>query len=481
MQTLVWFREDLRTKDNPALYHAAKNSTAGVVAVFLLDTAMWQEHTMAACRVDFLLRGLQALSVALQELNIALLIETVTGMKAVPAKILALVKSTKSQAVFFNRQYEVNEARRDAAVVAILEKNQLDCHTYNDQMILAPNSVLNKQGEYFKVFTPYKRAWLNEFKHQKIKLLPAPKKQPRLAMKASPVPTLLKGFDSNVDPALWTAGEKAAQKQLGQFTKLRISAYEKTRDFPAVAGTSNISPYLSAGMISARECFLTALASNHDSLDAGNLGARTWMSELIWREFYKQIMISVPRICMGRAYKLATEKLPWNSDKKQLIAWQTGNTGFPLIDAAMRQLNQTGWMHNRLRMVTAMFLAKNLFLDWRLGEKYFITHLIDGDLASNNGGWQWCASTGTDAVPYFRVFNPVTQSQRFDPAGDFIRQYCPELKDFDKKAIHDPYRYNAKLAASVNYPRPLVDLTTTRKQAIALFKKLGAKAAAGAG
>ena len=218
-------------------------------------------------------------------------------------------------------------------------------------------------------------------------------------------------------------------------------------------------------MISPRECFLAAFKANNQQLETGHNGAVVWMSELIWREFYKHLLVAVPRISMNKAYQLKTEKLPWSKDKKLFSAWANGKTGFPIIDAAMRQLNTTGWMHNRLRMIVASFLAKNLQLDWRLGEKYFMQHLIDGDLAANNGGWQWSASTGVDAAPYFRVFNPLRQSRRFDPAGDFIRQFCPELKHLTAKEIHNP-------AQTLNYPRAIIDLEKSRRHFIAGYKKI---------
>jgi deoxyribodipyrimidine photo-lyase len=472
MRAIVWFREDLRVNDNPALWHAAQKSKGNVVAIFLLDIAMWQKHEMAACRVEFLLRGLQALSLELAILNIPLLVRQVD--KNVPADILKLVTELKCEALFFNQQYEVNELARDAAVTALLEKNDIAVNSFHDQTILLPGSVTTGGGGYFKVFTAYKRAWYQKFSKTNDAPLPAPKKQAALEIKSSSVPTALAGFKSTVDPEIWPSGEKVAHKRLQKFIKDHIKNYAKERDFPALCGTSQLSPYLAMGMISARECFHAALLANHNELDSGNQGAATWMVELIWRDFYKNILIAVPRISKHHAYKRATEKLAWRNDKKQLQAWQEGNTGFPLIDAAMRQLNTIGWMHNRLRMVVAMYLAKNLFLDWRLGERYFIQHLIDGDLSSNNGGWQWSASTGTDAVPYFRVFNPVTQSERFDPNGTFIRKYCPELAALDDKSIHDPHSRAPLLAAAANYPMPTVDLKKSRAEAIERFKKLGA-------
>ena len=230
-------------------------------------------------------------------------------------------------------------------------------------------------------------------------------------------------------------------------------------------------PLSSCWMISPRQCFQAALAANNNRLIDGNKGALVWMGELIWREFYKYVLILNPRVSMHKPFKLITDQLPWKYDEHLLQAWQQGKTGYPIIDAAMRQLNTIGWMHNRLRMIVAMFLAKNLFLDWRLGEKYFMQHLIDGDLAANNGGWQWCASTGGDCAPYFRVFNPVRQSERCDPKGYFIRQYCPELADLDDKSIHDPWHKAANLVHD-SYPKSIVDLNTSRGDFIRAYHLL---------
>jgi deoxyribodipyrimidine photo-lyase len=235
-----------------------------------------------------------------------------------------------------------------------------------------------------------------------------------------------------------------------------------------------LSPYLAAGMISPRQCFLSALDANDNELDTGNQGAITWLSELIWREFYKHILVSAPRVSMHKAYQCNTDKIRWDFDNKQLLAWQQGQTGYPIIDAAMRQLNTMGWMHNRMRMVVAMFLTKNLFFDWRLGEKYFISHLIDGDLSSNNGGWQWSASTGTDSAPYFRIFNPIQQSLRFDPEGKYILQYCPELTGFTSKSIHDPHASAPLIATQQGYPHPIIPLRSKREKVLAAYKKLSA-------
>jgi deoxyribodipyrimidine photo-lyase len=232
-----------------------------------------------------------------------------------------------------------------------------------------------------------------------------------------------------------------------------------------------LSAYLAAGVISVRQCLHAVLSRNHGELDSGNPGAVVWINELLWREFYKHILVGFPRVSMGRAFRRDTEALPWRHAPDELAAWQQGRTGYPIVDAAMRQLLATGWMHNRLRMVAAMFLSKNLLIDWREGERWFMRHLIDGDLAANNGGWQWSASTGTDSVPYFRLFNPHSQSRRFDPEGRFLRQWLPELDALSDRQIHDPSSAGA-LFLPAGYPPPIVDLGMSRARALDAFRNL---------
>lgn len=473
MLGLVWFREDLRVFDHTALYQAASKCQGGIVGLYIIDAHMFKEHQVAACRVDLILRGLHELSRDLAELNIPLIIIQVSDTQKIPAEIVKLMQKIHVDVLFYNRQYEVNEQRRDQAVCDYLTTNNLSSVSFDDQTILPPGIITTQKGQYFSIFTPFKRAWYQEFLAQRaVQLLPKPKKQVILSIKSSPVPESLTGFKSHISSDLWPAGEKYARARLQKFIASDLQHYAKNRDFPALAATSRLSPYIASGMISARECFLSAFDANHQELDTGKMGAVTWMAELIWRDFYKHILQAVPRISMHRAFKQETDQLAWRDVDAERIAWEEGRTGYPLVDAAMRQLNATGWMHNRLRMVVAMFFSKNLFLNWRLGERYFMQHLIDGDLAANNGGWQWSASTGNDAAPYFRVFNPIRQSERFDPKGDFIRQYCPELAGFDSKSIHDPHGRAPLLAKQAGYAKPMVDLASSRERVISAFKMI---------
>ena len=259
-------------------------------------------------------------------------------------------------------------------------------------------------------------------------------------------------------------------QRLRSFCREQVQDYQLQRDLPAVAGTSCLSPYLALGVLSPRQCFNRLLAECPALLENTDGGAFTWLNELIWREFYRHLLVAYPRLCRHRPFIDWTDGVIWNHSEQQLIAWQQGRTGYPIVDAAMRQLNETGWMHNRLRMISASFLVKDLLIDWRHGERYFMSQLLDGDLAANNGGWQWAASTGTDAAPYFRIFNPTTQGERFDSNGAFIRRWLPELAGVPDSDIHQPWRWAQRQQQHLDYPLPLVDHKLARLATLAAFE-----------
>ena len=474
MRVLVWFRSDLRTDDNTAFVHACQDATRGVIGVFTVCAAQWCEHDWADTKVEFLLRNLACLAERLKRLNIPLLILQPGRFDNVPAALADLAHRHQCDALYFNREYEVNEQRRDAAVTDLFSDAGLSVRGFDDQTVVAPGTVQTKAGSFFTVFTPFKRAWVAYIEARGAgACLPAPRPQPELLCAPDLIPEQVPGFDlSRGQPELWTAGERPAAAQLSAFIECRLSRYKKDRDEPAADGTSRLSPYLTLGVISPRRCLEAARAANRGRLDAGLAGPNTWITQLIWREFYRHVLVGFPRISMRRAFKPATEQLPWRHEDMQFRAWCDGRTGVPIVDAGMRQLFQTGWMHNRLRMIVAMYLTKDLFIDWRWGERHFMRHLIDGDLASNNGGWQWSASTGTDAVPYFRVFNPASQSRKFDPDGDFIREHVPELGDMDGRSLHNPDRWPAGTHARLDYPEPLCDHAEARRKTIAAFRGL---------
>jgi deoxyribodipyrimidine photo-lyase len=474
MRPLVWFRADLRTDDNRALYHACQEASRGVVGVFTVCHEQWTEHHWADVRVEFLMRNLACLSERLKALKIPLLIVRTKRFDEVPTELLKLARKHDCNALYFNHEYEVNEQRRDEAVREAFRKDGLPVATYHDQTIVRPDAVETQEGKFYTVFTPFKRAWMAHVKQQGgIEPLPAPQRQKELVCSPDTLPERIPGFHlTEGKPDLWPAGEKYALEHLTTYVREQLDDYKKRRDYPAVPATSRLSPYLALGVISPRRCLVEAAEANGGRMDSGRQGPETWISELVWREFYKHILVGYPRVCMGQAFRPETEQLEWSYDEEAFGAWCEGQTGYPIVDAGMRQLQGEGWMHNRVRMVVAMFLTKDLFIDWRWGEKHFMRHLIDGDLASNNGGWQWSASTGTDAAPYFRIFNPFSQSAKFDKDGDYIRHWVPELKDVPTAALHDPAKLDVSLRREAGYPEPICDHKQAREHAISAFKAL---------
>ncbi|MCQ4295198.1 deoxyribodipyrimidine photo-lyase [Pseudomonas stutzeri] len=471
MSQLLWLRTDLRTSDNPAL--CAAMAAGPTVALYLITPGQWLAHDDAPCKVDFWLRNLAQLSAQLQALNVPVLIREVDDWQAVPEMLLTVCREHQLQRVHYNDEYGVNEQRRDQAVTTRLENAGISVLGHLDRLLFAPGSVLTQSGSYFKVFGQFRRACLARLSMSLPPCKGVPAAQLPMHISSDPVPGEASGFARPSDylRALWPAGEAFAQRRLASFVEDDLNQYHHRRDLPAEPGTSQLSPYLAAGVISIRQCLHAALGYNQGELDSGSTGATTWINELLWREFYNHILVGYPRVSMHRAFRAETEALPWRRASNELKAWQEGRTGFPIIDAAMRQLKATGWMHNRLRMVVAMFLSKNLLIDWREGERWFMRQLIDGDLAANNGGWQWSASTGTDSVPYFRLFNPISQSQRFDPDGQFLRRWLPELQHLNKSDVHNPSAQRSLFGAA-DYPKPIVDLGETRARALAAFRNL---------
>ncbi|MCQ2989986.1 deoxyribodipyrimidine photo-lyase [Pseudomonas tremae] len=471
---LIWLRSDLRVHDNTALTAALQRGPT--LAVYLLSPAQWRSHDDADCKVDFWLRNLVELEKALGKLNVPLLIREADTWDKAPEVLSTLCKELKVEGVHLNQEYGVNETRRDQAVQQTLEKDGIHVTHHLDQLLFKPGSILTKTGNYFQVFTQFKKVCYTRLHEAMPRLVRTPSAQQPLSVKSDAIPEQVNGFapPSKALRDLWPAGEAEASRRMAAFADEQISYYKTDRDFPAKPGTSQLSAYLAAGVISPRQCLHAALASNQGEFETGDVGTVTWINELLWREFYKHTLVGFPRVSRHRAFRPETEALKWRDAPDELLAWQEARTGLPIIDAAMRQLLETGWMHNRLRMVVAMFLTKNLLIDWREGERFFMRHLIDGDLASNNGGWQWSSSTGTDSAPYFRIFNPLSQSERFDPEGVFIKRWLPELADLNKKQLHDPSSIGGLFGAA-DYPKPIVDLSKSRARALAAFKALPAR------
>lgn len=450
----MWLRRDLRLFDNAALHHAL-TSGHKVLCVFIFDTTILAALPRADRRVAFIHASLTQLKQALNRLGSELIVRHGDPTTAIPQ----LVAQYNAAAVFTNRDTEPKALQRDNDVTASLQRMGVPMHLYKDQVIFERDEILTKGGQMYQVFTPYKRAWLDRVSGESLASWPVQPYLDNLVLHdAEPLPTLAAlGFDE-LDVSALRPGMDGGEALFDEFTA-RMARYHETRDFPAVKGVSYLSVHLRFGTVSVREL------ARH-AWQAGGEGALCWLSELIWREFYQQLLWHRPQL-VDHAFKPEYDRLPFPNRQDFFDAWCEGRTGFPIVDAGMRQLNQTGFMHNRLRMITASFLVKDLLVDWRWGERYFAEKLNDFDLASNNGGWQWAASTGCDAQPYFRIFNPATQSQRFDASGKFIRRYCPELAALSDREVHAPP------LSTPGYPAPLVDHATQREAALQLFKVRG--------
>ncbi len=468
MASLYWARTDLRVFDNPALYNAAQDGPTH--AVYLVAPGQWLRHGDAPVKVDFWLRNARAQAKALAERGIAMHVLQADTWSQAPDLIADLCRKLGVETVHCNIEYAVNERKRDRAVGQRLQQDGIGFLGYHGATLLPPGSVQTGAGDYYKVFTPFAKRCRSLLREAPLQPIAAPPLSSQPAS-AGRFPAKLDGYQAP-SPALqqrWPEGEEAADAALANFVGSAIDDYQQARDIPARDGTSRLSPYLAAGVLSPGQCLRAALAANHGELDSGNAGIQTWITELLWRDFYLHLLAGFPQLSMHQPMRPETAQVRWRDAPDDLQAWQQGRTGVPIVDAAMRQLLETGWMHNRLRMVSAMFLSKNLLIDWRLGEAWFMQHLVDGDLASNNGGWQWSASTGADAAPYFRVFNPVSQSQRFDPRGHFLRRWLPELAELDDKSIHEP---SAAQRRACDYPAARVDLKSSRQRAIDAFSGL---------
>jgi deoxyribodipyrimidine photo-lyase len=461
---LVWFRTDLRLHDNLALAAACRDRQANVIALFIATPQQWQQHHMAPRQAAFLQAHLNALQSQLARKGIPLLFREMADFSATVDEVKKVCDEHQVSHLFYNYQYEINERKRDARVEKTLEG--VICQGFDDSVMLAPGSVMTGNHQMYKVFTPFKNAWLRRLKEGLPECVSAP--APRDVTLGEPSLIAVNYPQTSFDGDLFPGDEKSAITRLRHFCQQQATEYEEKRDFPAIEGTSRLSACLTLGVLSPRQCLHRLLVECPEALDGGP--GSVWLNELIWREFYRHLMTFHPELCRYKPFINWTDKVAWRNDPALLTAWQQGKTGYPIVDAAMRQLNDTGWMHNRLRMIVASFLVKDLLIDWREGERYFMSQLIDGDLAANNGGWQWAASTGTDAAPYFRIFNPTTQGEKFDGEGTFIRQWLPELKAVPGKAIHTPWQWAEKEGVDIDYPRPIVDHKQARLETLAAYE-----------
>ena len=464
MANLFIFSNDLRLEDNAALYNASLSKN-GLEALFLFNKDKWQLHYESPLKIKFQLNNLEKIKEELNNLNINL---RVLSPKLDDENKLILEEALKINAskVFINSEYGFNEKQRDENLRKLLADNRIDLIEF-DTSIINPEKIVTGAGTHFKVFTPYSRSFREELNKEYLQCFPPPAKQQTKIGDSDEIPNFeLENTLKKNALKLYEPGEKAAIEILENFFENKISDYKVARDFPAQDSTSKLSVYLSSGIISAKKCVSKLLEISEDSPGTGEY---SWFNEIIWREFYKYIIFHYPRVSMRKSFNEKYDQVEWRDDEEDFVAWTKGETGFPIIDAAMKQLLNTGWMHNRLRMIVAMFLSKNLLIDWKRGEEFFMQNLIDGDHASNVGGWQWSASTGVDAAPYFRIFNPITQSEKFDKEGLFLKHYLPNLEGLSSKEIHNP---DIELRKELNYPMPITDLSSSRKRAIEVFSKI---------
>jgi deoxyribodipyrimidine photo-lyase len=463
---LWWIRRDLRLSDNPALTAALTHAPA-VLPVFVLDPALLNSpyHRAAEKRLAFLFGGLRELDADLRARGSRLILR-----QGRPLEVLStLVAETGADAIFAAEDFSPYARRRDALIA-----RHLPITLVNSLTARPPSAVLKANGEPYTVFTPFSRAW---------KALPLPAEGDLLIAPArlNPPPALASlELPRPHTSTYFLPGESNARSALRSFAAEKIFAYSAGRNRLDGDGTSALSPYLRFGMISAREAVAAAhLAIASAPAAQARQSAEAWLDELIWREFYCSMLYHFPHV-LRHAFRPARRSTEWANDENAFAAWREGRTGYPVVDAAMRQMAETGWMHNRVRMIVASFLVKDLLIDWRWGERWFMQHLIDGDPAANNGGWQWIAGVGTDAAPYFRVFNPVLQSRKFDPDGDFARAWIPELRRVPDDYIHEPWKMpddvqqKTRCVIGKDYPAPIIDHAFARERVSAAYRQAAA-------
>ncbi|KAJ3931098.1 MAG: DNA photolyase, FAD-binding/Cryptochrome [Lentinula lateritia] len=561
---VYWMRmADLRISDNHALSLAsaqAKKEEIPLIVLFVISPQDYKAHDRGPRRIDFTLRNLAMIRNSLAELNIPLYTSTHDVRKTLPAAVLSLMQDWKCTNIYGNIEYEVDELRRDMEVCALAKSKGVRANFVHNKCIIEPGVVTTKENKAYSVYSPYQRKWisiLNDNQDQYLTEYPDPhpnvdgiREDTELSkLFECEVPKFVPGFemednDKQTMATVWPAGEEVALQILNHFlhTKSRTSQmgaanpvaegaessdkasrimkYGQDRDNADRDTTSRLSPYLSAGVISIRECVRATLKLQKSKKVDGSrdTGVGRWIQELAWRDFYTGVLAFFPRVSMGRPYLEKFAAVEWEAhqeagagggdvgkgyndddpdpvgqreDAEVLRRWKEGMTGVPVVDAAIRCIRQMGWVHNRFRMITAMYLTKDLMIDWRVGERYFMENLIDGDLASNNGGWQWSASTGVDPCPYFRIFNPYSQSIKVDPTGDFIREFVPELSKlrgpgkvgkvlFEKfsgyitKFMIDLHNPSASVASKLGYPHPIISHEEGRQRALERFKNAGA-------
>jgi deoxyribodipyrimidine photo-lyase len=456
-----WFRSDLRLRDNTALAAAVRHAER-LALVFVFDERILRGDGVGPPRLRFLLGCLGRLTQELAARGQRLLVRRGDPVRVVPA----LLRELRADRVTWNRDPGPYARSRDTKVRRAAARAGVAVEEHEDRVVFGAEELRTQAGEPFRVYTPFRNAWWARFAREPREPGGALRLPPPVdGFGGEPLPDAAALGAAGEVPDLPPAGEAAAARRLDAFLSGPAARYAADRDRPDRAGTSRLSPYLHLGAISARTCFARALEAEREEPAAAH-GLRKWLDELVWREFFHTILEVHPRV-VRRAFRPEYDALAWADDEAGLRAWCEGRTGYPIVDAGMRELAATGWMHNRARMIVASFLTKDLGLDWRRGERFFQQRLVDGDLAANNGGWQWAASIGTDAQPYFRIFNPVSQGERYDPEGAYVRRFVPELERLDARFVHRPWEAPSPPRG---YPAPIVDHAQRRRLALRRYE-----------
>ena len=476
MRGIVWLRRDLRLSDQPALT-AACEACSEVIPLFVFDEPLLQSHVFGSACVNFMLGCLEDLAASLASRGI-----TLQWRRGEPVEeVVHVARAWRADAVYWNRDYEPAAIKRDRAVQQQLAQIGVVVRTFKDHVVFEAEEILGSTGQPLQRYSAYRARWWTKWQAVKPAALPVPRLLRADKAASLPIPPPLPtASDLGYEPVtLWIEpGERSAQKRLRCFVEGPIHTYITGRNLPAVDGSSILSPHFRFGTLSARAAVHAALASLAQGRRVSRPNVFIWIDEVVWREFFQQILAAFPRVVNGpfRQVPAPAPRSPGGEHDRLYQAWCEGKTGFPIVDAGMRQLNRTGWMHNRVRMIVASFLIKDLRIDWQSGERYFMQRLIDADVSANNGNWQWCASTGTDAMQGYRIFNPLLQSKKFDPKGEYIRKYVPELAAVPTDQIHAPHLMTheeqalAKCRIGIDYPAPIVDHRQARDEYLALGK-----------
>ncbi|XBC42546.1 MAG: deoxyribodipyrimidine photo-lyase [Buchnera aphidicola (Meitanaphis elongallis)] len=467
---LIWFRNDLRIRDNFALYSACKDETSIILALFIFTPEQWKFKKISSKKICLIYKNVISLRKELIKLNIVLHCYTSTTFLKSINYLIKFCKLNQVNHLYYNYEYDFISQKRDNIVIKKLQNCSIFSSGFHGSTLIKPGSITNQKGEMYKKYSCFKKKCIMLLPKELLNhVFIAPKKR-KITTNKLHYRILSRSFSlKRFDEKLFPIGERKVLKILKYFLKKKFGNYDVNRNNLTLNSTSMLSAHLSIGIISPSQC-LHFLFKSYPNVCKYSIEKCSWINELIWREFFKHSLFFFPFFSKQQVLCHWEHNIRWKNDMKTLNAWKKGKTGFPIVDAGMRQLNKLGWMHNRLRMITSSFLVKNLLINWKQGEKYFILQLIDGDLALNNGGWQWIASIGSDSVPYFRMFNPILQSKKFDKQGKFIKKYVPELKIISASKIHDPNLWNKTIREQINYPKPIINLVNSKKETLRIFK-----------